>query len=142
MKLVDACGHVLLISHYEGLLVNVGGTEKLDYLLFRILLRMLGTIVNFSEDDNYGDTEGAAKVQMMLRHVSGRMAAIDKDETVIRHTRAHSMNGRLEVFFVPSEIHQRADAVRFASNLVLCLALVDTNRVFPRDRLSVGPKTH
>mmetsp|Transcript_5384 Transcript_5384/g.8816 ORF Transcript_5384/g.8816 Transcript_5384/m.8816 type:complete len:244 (+) Transcript_5384:555-1286(+) len=142
MKFSDTRLDILLVPDSKWLLSNIRSTKQLYHLLFRTLVGVLRATINLCKDNNDGDTETAAKIQVVLRHMGRWMATVDKNECIVRHTSRHSVDRCLEVLLVTGKIHERNDSVGLASNLILCFALVGTNSVLSSNGLASTAKSH
>ena len=80
MELSHASGYIVVVPNGVGLLVDIRGAEEFVQLELGVFESVFGTIIDFGEYDNDGNAKAAAEVEMMLRHVRGRVATIDKNE--------------------------------------------------------------
>mmetsp|Transcript_14628 Transcript_14628/g.33900 ORF Transcript_14628/g.33900 Transcript_14628/m.33900 type:complete len:347 (-) Transcript_14628:1933-2973(-) len=103
---------------------------------------MLGTSIDFRENDNNVNSKAHTEIEMVVCHVRRRMATVDEDQRVIRHSGCHPMNRRFEVLFVPREIHQGDDPIGFPGDLVLALSAAGANAILSGNGLPGGPESH
>ena len=58
---------------------------------------MFRAAVDFREDNDNRNPIRAAQVQMMLGHVRGRVAAVDENKRIVRHSARNPVDGSLMI---------------------------------------------
>mmetsp|Transcript_50079 Transcript_50079/g.98004 ORF Transcript_50079/g.98004 Transcript_50079/m.98004 type:complete len:326 (+) Transcript_50079:862-1839(+) len=142
MHLLHNSIHICVSPHRERSPSNVRSPQHLTYFLPRGVQGVFWTSVNFREDDNGRNAEGAAQVEVVLRHVRRRVARIHEYEGVVCETARDSVDGRLEVPLMSRQIHKRHHSIRLTRHLILRTTAVCAHPVPSADRGSIAPKAH